>query len=213
MASSPQETKLFTGLVEEIGIVSSISLDGEVAQLAVSSQIVAGDAGIGDSICINGCCLTMVSRSGESHHAHVMSFELVPETRVRTNLGNLKRGDLVNLERSLRADTRLGGHFVTGHIDGMAIIEQIEEHADWQKIWFRGEGKWISQLASKGSVAVDGISLTLVDVDNGLFSVALIPHTLSATNIGRRRAGDTVNIETDLLAKYVERQLAFSRTH
>lgn len=203
---------MFTGLVEETGRVTGVLPGDAVARLSLASRIVASDAGIGDSICINGCCLTAVSVAGEPGGEFEMAFELVPETMQRTNLGELIPGSRVNLERSLRADSRMGGHFVTGHIDGTATIERIDEQVEWRKIWFRGNGNWVSQLASKGSVAVDGISLTLVDVEGSLFSVALIPHTLAATNIGQRRAGERVNVETDVLAKYVERQMAFFRT-
>lgn len=197
---------MFTGLVEEIGEIHSIDTMGENVRIQIGAHVVGDDVAIGDSICVNGCCLTVVaveSRGSES----LLGFDAVPETLKRTNLGGLSIGSPVNLERSLRPDTRLGGHFVTGHIDCCGKVDEIIEAADWRTIWIRVPATAAVQMAAKGSVAVDGISLTLVEVNHDRFSVALIPHTLSVTTIGRRKVGDQVNIETDLLAKYVQRQL------
>lgn len=199
---------MFTGLVEEIGNVVGLDRQGSLARLRITARLTSRGTVIGDSICVNGCCLTVVTvdRSEDGENG-VLGFEMVPETLERTNLGQLQAGTPVNLERSLRTDSRLGGHFVTGHIDGIARIERIESDGETRVMWFSAATELMTQMAGKGSVAIDGISLTLVAVDEQQFSVALIPHTLQETVIGQRKAGDAVNIETDLLAKYVQRQL------
>ena len=199
-----QVDQVFTGLIEEKGTVLNMNPSGENVRLEIQTRLVCQDARIGDSISINGCCLTIVAVQDD-----ILSFEAVPETLDRTNLGQLAPESKVNLERALKPDTRLGGHYVTGHIDGPGVIERIEDHTDWRKIHVRVDSSMSVQMASRGSVAIDGISLTLVDVDTHSFSVVLIPHTLQATTIGERKTSDRVNIETDLLAKYVERQIQF----
>ncbi len=136
-----------------------------------------------------------------------LSFQAGEETLSRTNLGELASRAAVNLEQSLRTGDAIGGHYVTGHIDAVATVFKRHDNADWCTMWFRAPPDQLSQMASKGSVAVDGVSLTLVDVSDDSFSVALIPHTLSMTTLGRRKVGDRVNIETDVLAKYVQSQL------
>ncbi len=193
---------MFTGLVETQGKVTALKPEGPGVRLSLASELVAASASLGDSIAVNGCCLTVVSIEGNQ-----VDFEAGEETLRRTNLGELKVGSLVNLERSLQLGDRLGGHLVTGHIDCTAALDQRHEDGQWCTMWFKVPREYARQMASKGSVAVDGISLTLVDVTDDRFSVALIPHTLDATTLGRRKVGDTVNIETDLLAKYVQRQL------
>ena len=195
---------MFTGLVEEKAFVHSCEPAGENVRLSIKAPLIASDAKIGDSISTNGCCLTVVEIVDQ-----VLSFDAVPETMERTNLGQLTSGSPVNLERALLPETRLGGHYVTGHIDGSGKIERIEDAGDWRKYYVRVSPELSRQMASKGSVAIDGVSLTLVDVEDGLFSVVLIPHTLEVTTIGDRHPGDPVNIETDLLAKYVQRQLEY----
>jgi len=196
---------LFTGLVEEKGSVVSIEPinDGTAIELTVATNVVHADANIGDSIAINGCCLTVIKIDGGR-----LSFEAGSETLSRTNLGELETGSPVNLERALAVGQRMGGHYVSGHIDVLATVDQRNEDGQWAEIWFRVPSEWTKQMANKGSVAIDGISLTLVEVQADRFSVALIPHTLAATTLGDRNVGDTVNIETDLLAKYVQQQLA-----
>lgn len=193
---------MFTGLVQGLGEVVATTPDGPGVRLAVRESTIAGQAAIGDSIAINGCCLTVVAIN-----ADVASFEAGSETLRRTNLGRLRAGDRVNLEGSLRLGDALGGHLVTGHIDGLGTLVERIDDAAWCTMWFRAAADLLRQMASKGSVAVDGVSLTLVDVSNEQFSVALIPHTLAATTLGARRVGDEVNLETDVLAKYVEKQL------
>jgi len=193
---------MFTGLVETVGIVDAVRPEGPGVRLLLRAGEVASDTNLGDSIAVNGCCLTVVERSGE-----ILAFDAGSETLSRTNLGKLLPGSRVNLERSLKIGDRLGGHYVSGHIDAAGTLERVKEEHPWAFFWFRVPPELTRQMASKGSVAVDGVSLTLVDVEPGVFSVALIPHTLEATTLGKLIPGDQVNIETDILAKYVEQQL------
>lgn len=193
---------MFTGLVETMGRVVERIDQPPGALLRVAAGVVAEGAALGDSICVNGCCLTIIEVRQEQ-----LAFEAGEETLRRTNLGKLQPGSLVNLERSLRPGDRLGGHFVTGHIDGTGVLLLREADPPWAKLWFSippGLGK---QVASKGSIAVDGVSLTVVDVQEDRLSVALIPHTLAVTTLGNLQEGESVNLETDILAKYVARQL------
>ncbi len=201
---------MFTGLVEALVHVTRFEREAEGARLTLAWPEQAADIQVGDSVCINGCCLTVVEVSGES-----LAFQLGPETLTRTTFGDCRAGHSVNVERALQPGDRLGGHLVTGHIDGVGELLKREDEGDWSLFWFRVPSSLGPQLASKGSVAVDGVSLTLVDVEEDRFSVALIPHTLNVTNLGQLQAGSRANIETDLLAKYVERQLAarFSQDH
>jgi riboflavin synthase len=195
---------MFTGLVEAMGEVVAVRSRPPGVRLVLRNAEIARDASLGDSISVNGCCLTVVERSSEA-----FSFDAGEETLSRTNLGRLAEGSSVNLERSLQLGDRLGGHLVTGHIDAVGLLDERQDDEDWSKFWFRVPRLLTRQMASKGSVAVDGISLTLVDVEDERFSVALIPHTLQVTTLGKLQVGGEVNIETDLLAKYVERQLSF----
>ncbi len=197
---------MFTGLVEALGKVHSVTPSGPGIRLTVESETVAEDAQLGDSIAVNGCCLTVVAIEDQK-----LSFEAGEETLSRTNLGKAVAGSGVNLERSLKAGDRLGGHYVTGHIDGAGSLDQRIDDQDWSTFWFNMPDTLGRQMVSKGSIAIDGVSLTLVDVEATRFSVALIPHTLSVTTLGHLQPGDPVNLETDLLAKYVEKQLAFTR--
>lgn len=176
-------------------------------RLTVRDAELAQSSRDGDSICVNGCCLTVVAIEGDA-----IAFQAGTETLSRTNLGELAAGSKVNLEPSLRTGDQLGGHYVTGHVDCLGTVDAIDAEGEWADYWFRVPAAQARQMASKGSVAVDGVSLTLVNVEDlsaeeGRFSVALIPHTLSVTTLGARKVGDKVNIETDVLAKYVERQL------
>jgi riboflavin synthase len=195
---------MFTGLVQSLAEVTQLEPVGPGVRLILSEPIIAAMASIGDSIAINGCCLTVVAINGD-----LLSFDAGEETLSRTTLGDVKSRDSVNVEGSLRMGDSLGGHLVSGHIDGVGSVDERHDDADWSKFWFRVPAELTRQMASKGSVAVDGVSLTLVDVERERFSVALIPHTLQVTTLGRRRVGDRVNIETDILAKYVERQLTW----
>ena len=193
---------MFTGLVEEKGYVHAITRVGNASDICIEAQKVAEDVAIGDSIAINGCCLTVVAIDGNR-----LTFQAGSETLSRTNLGELQPGSAVNLERSLQVGQRMGGHYVSGHVDALATVDQRNDDGEWAEFWFRVPPELTRQMASKGSVTVDGISLTLVDVEADRFSVALIPHTLEVTTLGDRQLGDSVNIETDLLAKYVQQQL------
>jgi len=196
---------MFSGIVERMGTVSRLISDPPGVRLVISSEEVARGVKIGDSISVNGCCLTVVEIDDQQHS---FGFDAGAETLSRTNLGSLQQGGQVNLERSLKIGDELGGHFVTGHIDGLGHLDKRIDEKDWSTFWFRMPERLSRQLASKGSIAVDGVSLTLVDVEDERFSVALIPHTLAITTLGRLQPGDPVNLETDVLAKYVERQLA-----
>lgn len=195
---------MFTGLIEEMGEVVNLERRPPGVRLTVHAPKTAVDARIGDSVAVNGCCLTVVAAESNS-----LAFDAGAETLSRTNLGRLQRGSLVNLERSLRVGDRLGGHYVTGHIDATGSLAERIDEADWSTFWFGMPQRLARQLASKGSIAVDGVSLTLVDVEPERFSVALIPHTLEVTTLGKLQPGDPVNLETDVLAKYVEKQLEF----
>lgn len=193
---------MFTGLVEKLATVVAIQSEPPGVRLRIAAGELAASAEIGDSICVNGCCLTVVANEADE-----LEFEAGPETLSRTNLGRLAPGASVNLERSLRVGDRLGGHFVTGHIDGQGAMAQRVDEGEWSTCWFTAPPELMRQMASKASIAVDGVSLTLVDVADDRFSVALIPHTLAVTTFGSLQQGDPVNLETDLLAKYVQRLL------
>jgi riboflavin synthase len=192
---------MFTGLVETLGTVQRLTAAGAGRRLVVACRI-APELTLGESVCVNGACLTVVA-----HDETSFAFEVGPETLLRTNLGDLAAGDRVNLERSLRFSDRLGGHLVQGHIDGVGHVDERLTQGEWVTVWFRCHGDLAGQMVTKGSVAVDGVSLTVVDVEAQRFSVALIPHTLSATTLGFKDAGAAVNLETDMLAKYVWKYL------
>ena len=189
---------MFTGLVESLGTVRDVSSDGTGILLRIDEPAIAGDLPLGASIAVNGVCLTVVAVDDQS-----ISFQAGPETLKLTNLGQLRAGVKVNLERSLRLGDRLGGHIVQGHVDGIGHIARRERQADWETVWFTCAPDLTRHMIRKGSITVDGISLTLVDVGDGYFSVALIPHTLASTTLGFKQPGDSVNLETDLFAKYV----------
>ena len=193
---------MFTGLVETMGHVHTLDLRTAGVRLVIDAPAIAEDIQIGDSIANNGCCLTVVQLDET-----LLGFDAGPETLARTNLGQKQIGDTINLERSVCLGDRLGGHLVTGHIDGLGELVKREDEQDWSTFWFKTSANLTRQMASKGSITVDGISLTLVNVTDGQFSVALIPHTLEVTTLGKLQVGDQVNLETDLLAKYVERQM------
>ena len=193
---------MFSGIVESLGNVTAIILEPPGCRLVIENPKIARTTNVADSISVNGCCLTVVEKT-----ASTFTFQAGPETLTRTNLGRLMVGSPVNLERALAVGDRLGGHFVSGHIDGLATLCRIDDHGDWQDYYFSVSSELAGQMASKGSVAVDGVSLTLVQCEKDMFSVALIPYTLKVTTLGRRNIGDQVNIETDILAKYVRRLL------
>ena len=189
---------VFTGIVEELGEVVALEELPDAARLTVRGPLVTAGAGAGDSIAVNGVCLTVTGASDGTFSADVMG-----ETLSRSSLSALGTGSAVNLERPLRLDGRLGGHLVQGHVDGLGQIAERLPQGDWETVLFTCSVELAQQMVPKGSVAVDGVSLTLVDVLPERFSVALIPHTLAHTTLGLKPVGAAVNLETDLLAKYV----------
>jgi riboflavin synthase len=191
---------MFSGIVEALGTVAEVRSEPPGCRLIIRHAKIAAETTVADSVSINGCCLTVVAVAGES-----MAFQAGPETLARTNLGELRSGSPVNLERALVVGGRLGGHFVSGHIDGVGKLIERRDHGDWSTCWFSVPRPLSRQMASKGSIAVDGVSLTIVDSEPDRFSVALIPYTLAVTTLGPLKLGGTVNLETDILAKYVLR--------
>lgn len=199
---------MFTGLVEGLGRVVATEPETAGLRLIIAPPAtmlgIEGDrCQLGDSVAINGCCLTVI----EIRH-DCWAFQAGTETLSKTNLGSLKVNDCVNLERSLPVNGRLGGHFVQGHVDGVGQVDAIDREGDWVTMWFRVPEALARLMVSKGSVAVDGISLTVVNAEQNRFSVALIPHTLTVTTLGVRKVGDSVNIETDILGKYVQKLMS-----
>ncbi len=196
---------MFTGIVEELGVVEAVEDQGDAQRLTVRAPHVVGDATLGDSIAVNGCCLTVAARDHETFTADVMR-----ETLDKTSLGVLEPGARVNLERAVTPTTRLGGHVVQGHVDGTGSVVRRTPSEHWEVVEITVPEPLAHYLVAKGSVTVDGVSLTVVDVDDrtGTFTVSLIPETLARTTLGFRRPGDPVNLEVDVIAKYVERLIA-----
>jgi len=197
---------VFTGIVEELGTVGAIEPGEDSARLEIKGTVVTGDARHGDSIAVNGVCLTVVEVDGGAFTADVMG-----ETLRRSSLGALVAGDRVNLERAATLQTRLGGHLVQGHVDGVGEILGRVPGAQWETVRFSLPPKLGRYVVEKGSITVDGVSLTVVDVDDESFSVGLIPTTLALTTLGHKAVGDPVNLEVDIMAKYVEKLLGGSR--
>ncbi|MFT3878607.1 MAG: riboflavin synthase [Gemmatales bacterium] len=194
---------MFTGLVESMGTVRSLQSEGEGRRLTLDAVLFGDDIALGESIAINGVCLTVVeSKPGWA------TFQLAPETLRKSNLGNLFPGNRVNLERALRMGDRLGGHWVQGHVDGVGTLLRREPDGDWEKFVFEIQVPLSRYLVAKGSITINGVSLTVVEADQESFSVALIPHTLAITNLGQLKPGDAVNLEVDILAKYVEKMVS-----
>lgn len=195
---------MFTGLVEQLVEVVKVEDVDPGRRLTLDVGTMSSECQIGDSVALNGCCLTVVEIE-----ANRLVFEAGPETLDRTNLGELNLGSAVNVERALQLGDRLGGHMVTGHIDATGTLVERTEDGEWSTCWFQVPHELTRQMASKGSITIDGVSLTLVDVKEDRFSVMLIPHTLQITSLGRLKVGARVNLETDVLAKYVQRQLEY----
>jgi riboflavin synthase len=197
---------MFTGIVEELGEVVEIIGDGEAARLAVRGRVVTADARQGDSIAVNGVCLTVVETRGDLFTADVMA-----ETLKRSSLGTLRPGERVNLERAATLGTRMGGHLVQGHVDGLGTILSRVPGREWTAVRFSVPPGLSRYVVEKGSITVDGVSLTVVGVAGDAFEVGLIPTTLALTTLGHKDVGDPVNLEVDVIAKYVERLLGAPR--
>lgn len=193
---------MFTGLVEELGYVKAMVRGSKSVRLTISAEKVLTEVKVGDSIAVNGACLTVVDFSAGYFTADVM-----PETVERTALAGLKRGDRVNLERTLAVGDRFGGHIVTGHIDGIGTLKEKRRDDNAVIITIEAPAAVMTYIVQKGSIAIDGISLTIVDYAETSFTVSLIPHTASVTTLGFKAAGDIVNLETDIIGKYVAKLL------
>ncbi|WP_447645782.1 riboflavin synthase [Nocardioides zeae] len=191
---------MFTGIVEELGSIVAIEDQGDAVRLVVETSVVLEDAHLGDSIAVDGCCLTITEHDGARWTADVMA-----ESLRRTTLGERTPGDRVNLERAVRADQRLGGHVVQGHVDGVGRVLDRRPSEHWTVVEIGYPAELARFLVEKGSITVDGISLTLVDVGESSFTVSLIPETLARTTLGFRAVGEPVNLEVDVIAKHVER--------
>lgn len=191
---------MFTGIVIAQGRVTRARERKGSLDIEIDAPKVAREVSIGDSVAVNGVCLTAVKTGRRS-----MRFEAIEETLARSTLGNLKRGRFVNLELAARLSDRLGGHLVQGHVDGLARVVRIEDEDDSKRVWFETPTELLKYLVPKGSVALDGVSLTVADVGARTFQVALIPHTLSETTLGELTTNSVVNVEVDVIAKYVER--------
>lgn len=193
---------MFTGIVEELGTVVSLTDQGDAVRLTVHGPLVTSDAREGDSIAVDGCCLTVVSHEDGSFTADVMH-----ETLTRTALGAFEPGTRVNLERAVTPTTRLGGHIVQGHVDGTGTVVSRTPSEHWELVEVSLPQEMARYLVPKGSITVDGISLTVVDAGTDAFTVSLIPETLARTTLGLKKPGDVVNLEVDVIAKYVEKMV------
>jgi len=194
---------MFTGLIREVGRVAAVDGGADGVRLTIEAPETARDARLGDSIALSGVCLTVVDRTDGR-----LAFDAVPETLARSSLQTLEPGSRVNVEPALRAGEPLGGHYVQGHVDGVGRVRSVEPEGDGRRIWVDAPPELMRYVVEKGSVAVEGTSLTVADLDERGFAVALIPHTLGETTLGEIEPGDPVNLEADVLAKYVEKLLA-----
>jgi len=195
---------MFTGIVEEIGTVRAVTRTGDVTRLEVAAALTLAGSGLGASVAVNGVCLTVVAQAHDG-----LAFEMGPETLARTSLAALRPGGAVNLERPLRFGGSLGGHLVLGHVDGTGTVEVVTRVESTARVRIALRDRGLAPLLiPQGSVAVDGVSLTVASLDDAAFEVMLIPHTLAVTTLGRLAAGQAVNIETDVIGKYVQRSLA-----
>ena len=196
--------KMFTGIIEEIGTVRAVTRKGDVTRLEVAAALTLEGSDLGASVAVSGVCLTVVARAHDG-----LAFEMGPETLARTSLGALRPGGAVNLERPLRFGGSLGGHLVLGHVDGTGAVEAVSRVESTARVRIALRDRGLAPLlVLQGSVAVDGVSLTVASLDDAAFEVMLIPHTLAVTTLGRLAAGQAVNIETDVIGKYVQRSLA-----
>jgi riboflavin synthase len=193
---------MFTGIIVELGKIADIQKIARGARLHVFSNKVINEANLGDSISVNGVCLTV---SEMDRTKNILSFDVSFETLKKTTLGELKKGDYANLEPALTLSTRLGGHLVSGHVEDTGIIRKIENIGNYLKIEIEAKDESLRYCIPKGSIAIDGISLTIVELYSSSFTVVIIPHTAKMTTIGFKKVGDKVNLETDIIAKYVEK--------
>jgi riboflavin synthase len=191
---------VFTGIVRERGRVASVEGDDAGIRIRLDAPLTAAEVAIGDSVSLNGCCLTVVEAVDGT-----LAFDAVPETLSRSSLDRLAAGDELNVESAVRAGDPLGGHYVQGHVDGVGTVRSIEPEGEGRRIWIDAPSEVLRYCVEKGSIAVDGVSLTIAELDETGFAVALIPHTLAATTLGTLEPGARVNLEADVLAKYVER--------
>jgi riboflavin synthase len=198
---------VFTGIVEELGAVAGVEELSDAVRLTIRASTVLQDTSPGDSIAVNGCCLTVAERTGDSWTADVMA-----ETLAKTALGSLAAGDRVNLERAVAAGDRLGGHLVQGHVDAVGHVVRRDPGDHWELVTIEMPSDLAPYLVDKGSIAVDGVSLTVVEAGEAGFTVSLIPETLRRTTLGGRAPGDAVNLEVDVIGKYVARQLGLRET-
>ena len=195
---------MFTGIVEEVGSIRAVARKGDITRLDVAASLTREGSDVGASVAVSGVCLTVVERAPDG-----LAFEMGPETLARTSLGALRPGDAVNLERPLRFGGSLGGHLVLGHVDGTGTVEAVSRVESTARVRIAlGDRQLAPLLIPQGSVAVDGVSLTVAALDDATFEVMLIPHTLAVATLGRLTAGQAVNIETDVIGKYVQRSLA-----
>jgi riboflavin synthase len=193
---------MFTGIVEELGTVEAVERQSDAVRLTVRADEVLADSTVGDSISVNGCCLTVAERTQATWTADVMA-----ETLAKTGLGSLEPGDRVNLERAATVGTRLGGHLVQGHVDAVGHVVRRDPGEHWDVVTISMPRDLAPYLVDKGSITVDGVSLTVVETQDEHFTVSLIPETLRRTTLGFRQPGDAVNLEVDVIGKYVARQL------
>ncbi|MDP6569874.1 MAG: riboflavin synthase [Candidatus Marinimicrobia bacterium] len=195
---------MFTGIVEELASVTSIEQKEKGVRFTLSAKIVMDDLKIGDSLSVNGVCLTVTERSEWE-----FCLDLVPETLEKSNLGELKEGDVVNLERAMKLSDRLGGHILQGHVETIGVILEKQELDDGAVLLVGLDPEWMRYCIPKGSIALDGVSLTIAKIENNIIEIALIPHTLEHTTLGQKIKSDTLNVETDIIGKYIERLIGF----
>ena len=203
---------MFTGIVEELGTVAAVEDQGDAVRLTIAASTVLEDAALGDSVSVNGCCLTVATVSTPGRPTS-FTADVMRETLDKTAVGELTTGDRVNLERAVTPTTRLGGHIVQGHVDGTGVVRRRTPSEHWELVEVEAPTDLLRYLVPKGSITVDGISLTVVDVLADGFTVSLIPETLARTTLGFRQPGDRVNLEADIIAKHVERLLQARPPH
>ena len=194
---------MFTGIVRELGRVAAAEGGAEGVRLVLDAPLTAAGSEVGDSVSVNGCCLT-----AEAVESGAITIHAVPETLARTTLGTLRAGDAVNLELAVRAGEPLGGHYVQGHVDAVGRVQSVEAEGEGLRVFVEAPDDVLRYCVEKGSITVDGVSLTVAELGDDAFAVALVPHTLAATTLSELRPGQQVNLEADVLAKYVERLLA-----